>query len=111
MGFSVALFQLEIEKRNWQVINQLISSNEQLGLKHIWADQVEAVLNAVPGPKIIFAFSNPSASAIEAIARRHAVDICGLICDSGPTSEIFRSMLSYFSNSLLIYKIIQFTMT
>jgi hypothetical protein len=76
----------------------LFSSNRLVGIKHIWADQIEAILNFIPGKKIIFAFSNPSASAIEAIVNRHAADVTGLICDSGPSGNLLSSMYNYFSH-------------
>jgi hypothetical protein len=96
LGFEV----LDIELRDsWtEVASNFISSQAQFGLKHVWADQIEAVLNAVPGGKIVFSFSNPSASAIEAIARRNATDIRGLICDGGPSGQLWHSMVNYFTH-------------
>ncbi|GIL16609.1 MAG: hypothetical protein BroJett040_03600 [Oligoflexia bacterium] len=97
LGYDVVIFNLQREPRNWKLINHLFSSEMQLGLKHIWADQIQAMLNAIPGRKIVYAFSNPSASAIEAIARRNAYDIAGLVCDSGPSGDLFKSMIAYFT--------------
>jgi len=94
-GFDAVTFTLVKESRTLN--KSIISARELIGLKHIWADQIEAILNSVPGKKIIFAFSNPSASAIEAIVRRNGSDILGLICDSGPTANIVSSMLNYFT--------------
>ena len=74
------------------------SSNQMLGLKHIWADQIESILNQIPGNKIVFAFSHPSASAIEAIVRRRAADVKGLVCDSGPSGNLLSSMYNYFTH-------------
>jgi hypothetical protein len=86
-------------KDSWQeMASNVISSRSKFGLKHVWADQVEGVLNAIPGNKILFSFSNPSASAIEAIARRHATDVKGLICDGGPSSQLWQSMVNYFTH-------------
>lgn len=86
-------------KDSWsEVATNFMSSKAQFGLKHVWADQVEATLNEFPGPKIVFAFSNPSASAIEAIARRHATDIKGLICDGGPSGQLWHSMVNFFTH-------------
>lgn len=76
----------------------LFSANQLLGVKHIWADQVEAILNQIPGNKIVYGFSSPSASAIEAIARRNATDVTGLVCDSGPSACLLSSMYNYFSH-------------
>lgn len=95
-GFDCVTFDL---RDNWtEVAGNFLSSKLQFGLKHVWADQIEALLNEIPGDKIIFSFSNPSASAIEAIAKRHAADIKGLICDGGPSGQLWHSMLNYFTH-------------
>ena len=72
-----------------------VSSEFEFGLKHVYAEQINSVLNAIPGRKIIYAFSNPCGSAIEAVASRHGTDVAALICDSGPTANVWRSTLSY----------------
>lgn len=74
----------------------LASRGQNWGMKTLWADQIEVKLNSIPGPKIVFAFSNPTAAAIEAIARRNATDVLALIADSGPTSEVWNSILNYY---------------
>lgn len=89
-GFRVAQFDLSYLE-DWKP-PKIVSSHIVFGQKGVWSDQVEAVLNSIPGPKIVYAFSNPSASAIEAIARRHATDVLGLICDSGPSGMILNSI-------------------
>ncbi len=95
LGFDCAYCQLSDQ---WnQMFSGFVSSQGEFGLKHVWADQVESALNEIPGPKIIYAFSNPSASAIEAVARRQAVDIKGMICDGGPSGQLWNSMVNYFT--------------
>jgi hypothetical protein len=69
----------------------------RFGMKATWSDQIENVLNQTPGKKIIFSFSNPTAGAIEAIVRRNAQDILGLIADSGPSGEVWTSIFHYYS--------------
>ncbi len=104
-GFDCVLMEL---RDNWSgIATNLFSSQMEFGLKHIWADQIEGILNEIPGDKIIFAFSNPSASAIEAVARRHAADVKGLICDGGPSGQLWHSMVNYFTHeiSLVLYPI------
>jgi hypothetical protein len=83
-------------------ISNYFNSKLDFGKKAIWAEQIEKVLNQVPGSKILFSFSNPSGSAIEAISRRHCVDIKGLICDGGPSEELLHSFENYFENELSI---------
>lgn len=71
-----------------------LSSQMKFGLKHVYADQIENMLNLIPGKKIIFSFSNPGGAAIEALARRKCVDVPGVIFDSGPSGKFVAS----FSN-------------
>ena len=100
LGYDVVVFDLKKDPRGLGtsiLSNSLVSSQQTLGMKHIWTDQIEAVLNSLPGQKILYAFSNPSASAIEAVARRHASDITGLICDSGPSGNLYHSLINYFT--------------
>ncbi len=68
-----------------------VSPSRKFGIKHVYADQITRILNEIPGQKIVYAFSNPAGSAIEAIANRKAVDIAGLIIDSGPACDLRKS--------------------
>ncbi|MGZ3797988.1 MAG: hypothetical protein ACXVB1_16575, partial [Pseudobdellovibrionaceae bacterium] len=68
-----------------------ISSQMKFGLKHVYADQIENMLNLIPGKKIVFAFSNPGGAAIEALARRRCADVTGAIFDSGPSFKFVES--------------------
>lgn len=97
LGFDCVIFELLDSVKTAPL--HLISSSLQFGLKHVWTDQIENILNHIPGDKILFSFSNPSASAIEAVAHRKAADIKGLVCDSGPSSELWKSMMNYFTYS------------
>lgn len=71
-----------------------ISSQMKFGLKHVYADQIENLLNLLPGKKIVYAFSNPGGAAIEALARRLCVDVTGAIFDSGPSGKFVASFLN-----------------
>lgn len=91
MGFDAFAFQLEGTLHDILQLHLPISAQGKFGTKHIYADQIERLLNEVPGNKIVYTFSNPSASAIEAMARRHCSDTVALICDSGPTARFIPS--------------------
>ena len=54
------------------------------GLRHAWTERTRRILDAVPGPKIVYSFSMPSASALQAVAERDARDVSAMICDGGP---------------------------
>ncbi len=95
IGFDCVLFNLKDDLR--EATAHLLSSKMNFGLKHVWADQIESLLNEIGGTKIVFSFSNPSASAIEAIVRRNASDVRALICDGGPSGQFWNSMLNFFT--------------
>ena len=75
---------------------QFISSRGKYGMKEVWTEQVEAAMNWIPQKKILFGFSNPSSCAIEAVARRHAVGVSAIVCDSGPTTRLWASLYHYY---------------
>lgn len=90
LGFDA--FAFNFKGRLEDIQNPLkwpISPNGKFGLKHLYADQIEVGLNLFSQKKIIYSFSNPAASAIEAMARRRCTDVVALICDSGPTGGSF----------------------
>lgn len=95
LGYDCVVFDLN---DHWAFsMTNFISSKGQFGLKHIWADQIEEILNLVKGQKILFTFSNPSASAYEAVANRNAWDVKAIISDGGPSGKLAISMINYFS--------------
>lgn len=94
LGFDAFAFNLnETPAHLW---NYKFTSQMKFGLKHMYAEQITELLNNLPGKKIIFSFSNPSASAIEAIAYRNHFDVIGLICDSGPSAKFKNSSWNLF---------------
>lgn len=100
LGFDAFVFQLQGTPSDFFKVRLPITAKRAFGLKHAFADQIETLLNLVPGKKIIFSFSNPSASAIEAMARRHCSDIKALICDSGPTARFIPSAAALYKQEL-----------
>jgi pimeloyl-ACP methyl ester carboxylesterase len=100
-GFNFVRFTLSF---NQALPSKLLPINADLkfGARHLWCDQIESILNAVPGKKIIYSFSMPSNSALEAIARRHAKDVVGWICDGGPFLELPKCIWNLYENQ---YKI------
>ncbi len=99
-GFDCVDFELDDDIRKFY--KAFSRTDGRYGFKEIWTDQIERMLNELPGRKIVFAFSNPSASAIEAIARRHASDISGLVIDSGPSGDLFESLINYYRHETKI---------
>ncbi|HWU44287.1 MAG TPA: hypothetical protein VN132_12640 [Bdellovibrio sp.] len=96
IGFDAFAFHLQGTHKDLIKHSPISAGQMKFGTKHAYADQIEKLLNEIPGKKIIFSFSNPSASAIEAMARRHCSDTVALICDSGPTSRFLPSAYHLF---------------
>lgn len=95
LGFDAFTFRLWDFKQS--PIRSVFSSSGPIGVRNIIADQIEALLNEFRQEKIIFSFSNPSAAAIEACARRKCHDIKAMICDSGPSANLTRSTIQLYS--------------
>ncbi len=91
LGFDCFSFTFNTPKSFLQL---KFSSSGHFGLKHDYADQIEKMMNEVPGQKIVYAFSNPCASAMEAMARRNFGDIKAMICDSGPSGIFLQSTVN-----------------
>ena len=95
LGFDAFTFRLWDFKQS--PIRSLFSSSGPVGVRNIIADQIEGLLNEFSQNKIIFSFSNPSAAAIEACAKRKCHDIKAMICDSGPSANLTRSTIQLYS--------------
>lgn len=101
LGFDAFAFNLKggnFNPKDWLLKLKLpdspISSKGELGIKNIYADQIEHMLNEVPGKKIVFSFSNLGISTIQALAQRSCNDITALICDSGPSNRLPESVMN-----------------
>lgn len=102
LGFDAFAFELEGDHKELLRGHLPITTDRRFGAKHRYAEQIEMSLNLLPGKKIIFAFSNPCASAFEAMARRHCSDITAMICDSGPTAKFIPSAWNLYTQEMKI---------
>lgn len=102
MGYDAFAFELEGSLESVFRLKLPITSSGKFGVKHAYADQIEFLLNELPGQKIIFSFSNPCASAIEAMARRHCEDTLAMICDSGPTNRFLPSAYQLYTHEIKV---------
>lgn len=91
LGFDAFAFDLYSTKMSFKLWQMPLSSSGKLGLKHVYSSQIDQLLNRLEGKKIIYSFSNPSASAIESMAKRYCNDTVGMICDSGPSARFVES--------------------
>lgn len=101
LGFDAVSFTLNFNHFN-PVRGLPISSDLAFGARHLWTEQIEAVLNAIPGRKIIYSFSMPSNSAFEAVARRHAEDVGAIICDGGPFLQLAKCTWNLYQHEFAI---------
>ncbi len=83
LGFDAVTFDLPASSVN-QLPRIPLSREWRFGLRHLWADKIEDVLDTIADEKFVFSFSYGSSAALMAIDRRHAIDIRGWICDGGP---------------------------
>lgn len=88
LGFDAFAFNIPSQND----LNLKILMTGRFGLKHIYANMITFYLDQLSGEKILYSFSNPSASAIESITnRRNNKDIKAFICDSGPSGKFMKS--------------------
>lgn len=89
LGFDAVRFNLAFnELKLGQTLP--IASNLRFGATYVWTEQIEAILNAVPGHKVLYSFSMPSLGALGAISHRKAHGISGWVCDGGPFLQLLR---------------------
>lgn len=93
LGFDAFAFNLETR---FSLFHPPITADGGWGYKHVYAAQIEQLLNLIGGEKIVFAFSNPGGAAIEALARRQCSDVKALVCDSGPSGQFLKSAYNLY---------------
>lgn len=102
LGFDAVVFNLvyhDTTALSAHLMRNLpITGDLHFGARHIWEEQIEAVLNAVPGRKILFSFSMPTNSAFTAIANRRSDDVAGIICDGGPFLQLNRCIWNLYTH-------------
>ena len=97
LGFDCLRFDLIFHHSKPQK-NLPITADLKFGVRHVWSDQIESILNALPGRKILYTFSMPSSSAFQAIAKRHGRDVSGIICDGGPFLQMHKCLWNLYEH-------------
>lgn len=103
LGYDAYVFNLKDDpKQHYYLPYSKVT--KKFGLKHALADQIEEHLNLLPEykTKIMFAFSNISGCAIEAMARRDQKDVIALICDSGPGASFIYSSYKLIQHQIKV---------
>ena len=94
LGYDCVGFNLSFQ--NIHTLNTWpLTADFKFGPRAVWVEEIERVLNAVAGPKIVASFSFPSVSAAQAIARRWSADIRGWITEGGPFLQVWRCYWNY----------------
>ena len=101
LGFDAVTFDLLFnEVRGGRHLP--ITAHLKFGARFVWTEQIEAILNALPGEKFIYSFSMPSNSVLAALAHRRAEDVLGWICDGGPFLDLGRCVWNAFEHEMKI---------
>lgn len=105
LGFDVLCFDLAFEHKDILRGKLPITASRKIGAKHVFAEQVAWFLNQLPGKKIIYSFSNPTAGVFEALAERGAIDVSAVIADSGPTNRFVPSAYQLYKHELGVHSL------
>ncbi len=103
LGYDAYAFNLKDSARDHYGLPYSHVS-KKFGMKHALADQIEEHLNLHINyaSKILYTFSNVSACAMEAAARRKPFDIKSMVCDSGPSMNFMSSAYNLYTHSFPI---------
>lgn len=74
-----------------------ITNDFRFGVLEVWTEELHQVLTALPGKKIVYSFSMPSAAAAAAIAQRNATDVIGWITEGGPFVQLLKCSWNFFA--------------
>lgn len=98
LGYDAYVFNLK-DKATEHYLLPYSEISHKFGMKHALADQIEQHLDLMKeySSKIMFCFSNISACAFEAMARRPDIYFKALICDSGPSFQFIKSAYRLFT--------------
>lgn len=102
LGFDAFAFELEGDHTDILKGRIPLTAQKKFGAKHRYSEQIEQLLNMLPGQKIVFSFSNPCAAAFEALARRQCSDTKAMICDSGPTAKFIPSAWNLYTHEMKV---------
>ena len=101
LGYDAVRFDLMFSQIN-PAKHLPITANLKFGIRHVWSEQIEAILNSIPGRKILFSFSMPSNSVMMALAHRRAKDVSGWICDGGPFLQLSKCVWNLYEHHYAI---------
>ena len=101
LGFDTVRFPLIFNKM-LPAQRLPITADLKFGARHVWAGQVESILNSIPGRKIVYSFSMPSNGALEALAKRRAEDVSAWVGDGGPFLQILKCSWNLFEHQFRV---------
>lgn len=67
------------------------------GMIDRWTKELEIVLEAIEGPKIMYTFSFPSVTVPALLYRSKRKDVLGWVCDGGPFLNLWQNLWNFFT--------------
>jgi hypothetical protein len=107
LGFDSISFNLSYNALpNWKsplvALRNLMKSAQEKNLVTIWSEELNALLNEIEGPKILYTFSSPSTAALQTLAEEQRQDVKGWICDGGPFLDLYNCLLRYYREETML---------
>jgi pimeloyl-ACP methyl ester carboxylesterase len=97
LGFDSVAFTLGMPYRP-DFIKGTLAEEIRPRLRSRWQKEITEILDAVPGPKIVYSFSFPSAAAAVSMAGRTLNEIRAWVCDGGPFLMPLTCFWNYFTH-------------
>jgi pimeloyl-ACP methyl ester carboxylesterase len=69
----------------------------RVGMIEHWTKELEIVLEALDGPKIMYTFSFPSVTVPALLYRSQRRDVLGWVCDGGPFLNLWQNLWNFYS--------------
>lgn len=69
----------------------------RVGMIEEWTKELEIVLEALEGPKIVYTFSFPSVTVPALLYRSKRRDVLGWVCDGGPFLNLWQNLWNFYS--------------
>ncbi len=97
LGFDTVSFTLSQPARP-QFLEGFLLNELKPGLRERWTEEILKVIQCVPGKKILYTFSFPSAATAIAMAKSESHDIQAWIADGGPFLMPLTCFWNYYTH-------------
>jgi hypothetical protein len=97
LGFDSVTFNLSLRDLKSLTQRLPITHELKIGIVPVWTEEIHQILSALPGPKILYSFSFPSAAALAVVRERCTTDVVAWVCDGGPFLQAWRVFWNYLA--------------